>query len=315
MLLQSLLVHHHSLGLKNRPHLISSRALTHYFSFLVLFLVAISITRAKAPEILGFATSINIEGLLAETNSARLENGVKEVEMNDLLSVSAEKKAEDMFKYNYWSHTSPSGVQPWDFILGENYDYIYAGENLARDFSTSKGVVDAWLDSPSHRENLLNPKYMQMGLAVVNGNLDGIDTTLVVQLFGTPRQSLATITESTSDEVLSETMQSVLVIEDNKKVENIENSFESGVKRQPQVMQLDLLKSKAPIDNALINISVSTQNLVMYFATLLLVLFVIDAMFVYANRYDKHTGHSEVHILYILFIIIGVLIVRAGGIL
>jgi len=315
MHLQSLLVHHHSLGLKKRPHLISSRALVHYFLFLLLFFISITITKIKAPEVLGFATHIDIASLFTETNKARLDSGVEGVSLNSLLSVAAEKKAKDMFKYNYWSHTSPSGVQPWDFILGENYDYIYAGENLARDFSTSKGVVDAWLDSPSHRENLLNIRYAEVGLAVVNGELDGAETTLVVQMFGTPRQSLSAITEPASISVLTASVENK--VDNTKEVTEpvIEKDFEQGVtKREPTIMQLDIPISVTDT-TAVINISDSTQNVVLYFAILLLVLFMIDSIYVFANRHEKHTGHGEVHILYILFIIIAVLIIRSGGIL
>ena len=313
-MLRSLFVHHPSLGLKKRPHLISNLALVHYFSFLLLFLIAISITKTKAPDVLGFATHIDIDGLLLETNKARVKNGAQKVKMNNLLSSAAEKKAEDMFKYNYWSHTSPSGVQPWDFILGENYDYIYAGENLARDFSTSKGVVNAWLDSPSHRENLLNTKYVDMGLAVVNGELDGAETTLVVQMFGTPRQSLAEITKPASTSVLSNISEPKTTVE-SKENTKVDTTFENGVKRAPQVMQLDIPNTSPLEQQAVINVKESTKNLAMYFAIILLILFSIDSIFVYANRYDKHTGHGEVHILYILFIIFGVLIIRSGGIL
>src|SRR5262249_8899486 len=49
----------------------------------------------------------------------------------------------------------------------------------------SSGVVDAWMASPSHRDNLMKPTYREVGFAVVNGNLLGEDTTLVVQMFGT----------------------------------------------------------------------------------------------------------------------------------
>jgi hypothetical protein len=90
-----------------------------------------------------------------------------------------------MFARDYWAHVSPQGVQPWHFITQSNYAYRYAGENLARDFSDPDSVIKAWIASPSHRDNLLNPKYQDIGVAVVDGKLGGRDTTLVVQFFGT----------------------------------------------------------------------------------------------------------------------------------
>jgi len=105
---------------------------------------------------LGFATDISIQALLKDTNDKRIENGLQPLTLNDQLNQAAAGKAADMFGNNYWAHISPSGKTPWDFILGANYQYVYAGENLAKDFQDSQGVVDAWMNSPSHKENLLN---------------------------------------------------------------------------------------------------------------------------------------------------------------
>src|SRR3989338_7182361 len=106
------------------------------------------------------------------------------LELNPELSLAAEKKAEDMFARNYWAHNGPNGSTPWDFIKGAGYTYIYAGENLAKDFQNSNDVVQAWMKSPSHRENILRKEYQDIGFAVVNGVLNGEETTLVIQMFG-----------------------------------------------------------------------------------------------------------------------------------
>jgi len=91
-----------------------------------------------------------------------------------------------MFDDNYWAHVSPSGREPWDFFDQQNYTYIYAGENLAKNFATSSGVIEGWMNSQGHRENLLNDNYTEIGIAAVNGQLEGEDTTLVVALYGRP---------------------------------------------------------------------------------------------------------------------------------
>jgi hypothetical protein len=91
-----------------------------------------------------------------------------------------------MFAKNYWSHFAPDGASPWDFINGSGYRYEYAGENLAKNFLFSQGVVDAWMNSPTHRENILKKNYTEVGYAIVNGVMNGEETTLVVQMFGTP---------------------------------------------------------------------------------------------------------------------------------
>ena len=94
-----------------------------------------------------------------------------------------------MFNKQYWAHTAPDGKEPWDFMSEAGYSYQVAGENLARDFSTTSAMVAAWMASPTHRANIMNGRYTEIGIAVINGTLEGVETTLVVQMFGTPRSS------------------------------------------------------------------------------------------------------------------------------
>jgi len=301
MSLPSLFLHHHTLGTKKRPHLISNRALVHYLSFILIFFITTNITRTTSPDVLGYATHIQIDSLISETNNARLESGADIVILNDVLSTAARAKAVDMFEYNYWAHTSPSGTEPWDFIIGEGYDYIFAGENLARDFATSKGVVKAWLESPSHRDNLLNPRYTEMGLAIVDGELNGYPTTLVVQMFGTPRSSIASIGEAKN--IVAESTSGVV------KSQNIE------------VLEATLAVINEKVDmssNAIvpvIDLGVATKNLSLYFIILFIFLFIVDELYVFIKGHNRHVGHSEIHILFMLFLLIVTIYVRSGGIL
>jgi len=131
------------------------------------------------------------------TNLEREEQGLSPLSLNMFLNEAAQRKAADMFAFDYWAHKSPSNREPWDFFEEVGYDYIYAGENLARDFSTSEAVVAAWMMSPSHKDNIINGQYQEIGVAVVNGTLRGVETTLVVQLFGTPVNPLSVVKEET----------------------------------------------------------------------------------------------------------------------
>lgn len=137
------------------------------------------------PQILGYASQISPAEIIRLTNIERQSTGLNPVTEDKLLDQAAAQKAADMFARDYWAHVSPIGTQPWAFISQAGYSYRYAGENLARDFSDPNSVVRAWMDSPSHRENLLSGRYENIGVAVVDGNLGGRDTTLVVQMFGT----------------------------------------------------------------------------------------------------------------------------------
>lgn len=138
-------------------------------------------------DILGYSSDISVSDVVSLTNQERAKSGLSQLTLNAKLSEAASGKARDMFTEQYWAHTSPSGTEPWDFISGAGYSYRVAGENLARDFATTTQMVAAWMASPTHRDNIMHPRYQEIGVAVVNGTLEGIETTLVVQMFGTPR--------------------------------------------------------------------------------------------------------------------------------
>lgn len=122
--------------------------------------------------------------IISETNEARKNNNIVELKPNYQLDLAAQEKLEDMVKNNYFSHVSPSGTTPWFWIKSSAYNYLYAGENLAIGFTTADETVEAWLNSPSHKENLLNTNYREIGVAIGRANIDGISGILVVQMFG-----------------------------------------------------------------------------------------------------------------------------------
>jgi hypothetical protein len=152
----------------------------------ILFQLGLGRVSSGLPQILGYASQIPPEEIVRLTNLERTNRGLSALTLNTQLSQAAARKAADMFTLNYWAHVSPTGTQPWYFITSAGYSYRYAGENLARDFSDPGSVVQAWLNSPSHRDNLLNSRYADIGVAVIDGRLEGRDTTLVVQMFATP---------------------------------------------------------------------------------------------------------------------------------
>lgn len=168
-----------------KAHLISWEGLVIYVLLFILLQVGFSIISYTKPGILGIAGNIDQKKLIELTNIERQKMGLSLVSENDALDRAAALKAQNMFQENYWAHFAPSGKTPWDFILGAGYKFTFAGENLAKNFTSSDDVVKAWLASPTHKDNLLNPKYKDIGIAVVDGTLNGQKTTLVVQEFGT----------------------------------------------------------------------------------------------------------------------------------
>lgn len=168
-----------------KAHLISWEAILIYGLFFILLQVGFSIINYTHPGVLGINANIDQKKLIELTNIEREKKGLGKVTESEALDKAANLKAENMFAENYWAHFAPSGKTPWDFILGSGYHFTFAGENLAKNFYSSDEVVAAWMNSPTHRDNLLNTNYKDIGIAVVEGTLNGQKTTLVVQEFGT----------------------------------------------------------------------------------------------------------------------------------
>lgn len=175
-----------------RYHLHGLRVLFFGISLIGLCLVKIDApTFARkvdsAAQVLAYATNISRSDLLAFTNSHRSANGLAPLSLNSQLNTSSQGKAQDMINNNYWAHVSPSGVQPWYWFNWAGYDYQAAGENLAYGFDSSSGVLTGWMNSPSHRANVLGD-YADVGFGIANGdNYQGGPNTVVVAHYGKPR--------------------------------------------------------------------------------------------------------------------------------
>jgi hypothetical protein len=120
------------------------------------------------------------------TNEEREDDRLNSLVRNNLLDQAAQLKADHMAENEYFAHYAPDGTSPWYWFEEVAYNYVKAGENLAVHFNDSGKVVDAWMDSPSHRANILNGEYTQIGVGTAKGEYKGSRTVFVVQLFGTP---------------------------------------------------------------------------------------------------------------------------------
>jgi len=158
------------------------------------------------------------------TNEERLDAALPTLTRNSLLDETARKKAQDMVDHEYFAHDSPEGVEPWYWFDEVGYDYVHAGENLAIYFEDSDDVVEAWMDSPLHKANILSGKYTEIGVAAVRGEYKGYDTVFVVQHFGTPAATVLPMEEVTEVHTLANTLtvtnEEVVVEKDT--VDNIE---------------------------------------------------------------------------------------------
>jgi uncharacterized protein YkwD len=139
-------------------------------------------------QVLGYTSDLTGPSLLQRTNQARQVEGERLLTYNTRLSEAAQAKANDMVARNYWSHTTPEGNQPWHFIQASGYDYSTVGENLAYGFDGSAATVNAWLNSPEHRANVLNKDFQEVGFGVATAaDFHGKGkASVIVALYGAP---------------------------------------------------------------------------------------------------------------------------------
>lgn len=168
----------------------------HYWPYLPMALIAsvgilLSSFWPSQLGVLGAATDLNASSLLDSTNEQRIATHESVLSINDQLTQAAQAKADDMVRANYWSHTNPTGNSPWSFMATAGYDYQKAGENLAYGFESSGATVNGWMQSDSHRANLLNDDYSQVGFGIAHSpNFVGKGAaTVIVAMYGLPLQS------------------------------------------------------------------------------------------------------------------------------
>ncbi len=246
--------------------------------FIALYLFNQSLVRSFTllkPGVLGYSSEITADKVVSLTNQERQKNHLPPLRYNSLLSTSATLKAKDMFSNDYWAHTSPQGKSPWDFFQEANYQYSVAGENLAKDFYDTQSLLKAWMNSPTHRANIVNDKYQEIGIGVVNGVLGGVKTTLVVEHFATPLNPIAIDqTHSTS-------------------------AFVPEVLSRSQVAVSPLMISK-------------TIGGIMFL--IILSVLIVDAYITLKNRTYRLNGSSAGHIGFIAIIFLLMLFTRQGSI-
>jgi len=174
-------------GNEHRPHILRERntrnivaliILLELVTFLVPILSNFNMTGGMAAVLPGILSSL--------TNDERQSQNLGTLTVSPLLNEAAQMKANDMAAKGYFAHVSPDGKTPWYWINLVGYNFEYAGENLAVNFSDSQDVVNAWMASPTHRANIVKGNYTEIGTAVASGMYQGQETTFVVQDYANP---------------------------------------------------------------------------------------------------------------------------------
>jgi len=176
---------------KYRPHIIRRHGLALSLALIVtvqlIYGVQLRATDGGSGGVLGYATNINQTDLFTLTNDNRVANGLPAFTSNSKLTIAAQNKANHMIANDYWAHIAPDGTTPWYFFDQAGYAYLVAGENLAYGFDTSAGVLNGWMASEGHRDNILLPAYEEVGFGIASGaNYQGGENTVVVAMYGDP---------------------------------------------------------------------------------------------------------------------------------
>lgn len=304
----------------HHPHLIRFSGLNVVLYVLLASTFISSTLNPFGGRVLAFATEINSTQIIDLTNKERQASGLTELKNNPQLALAAQEKANYMFEKNFWAHNAPDGTTPWFFIEKNSYQYSAAGENLARDFYTSGAVVSAWMASPGHRANILNGNYAEIGIAVVNGKLDGKETTLVVQMFGqtlnaavdkpTSQGSSISRAGSTPTEVVKasptpavtpiEVTQELVLPTANRPNSGLINSY---------------LPNTSFVQSSLLTLLSSLTTVQKIYLTLLMLLiatFAFDAFLLYRRRLFRFSSHSFTHLLTLMIAITSVVFSGQG---
>lgn len=128
--------------------------------------------------------------IVARTNQLRAEAGLSPLNIDAQLTLSATNKANDMATRGYFDHGNPDGYRMAYWINGAGYTYSLAGENLAKGFSDLDRLMNAWIASPSHYKNLVEPKFTDIGIGMAEGWYENQPTLFIVQHFGATATSI-----------------------------------------------------------------------------------------------------------------------------
>lgn len=249
------------------------------------------------PSVLGISTEMTPQELVILTNQKRAELGLSPLTLNQRLSEAATGKAKDMFTQNYWAHNSPDGKTPWVFIKTAGYNYVFAGENLARGYTTAADVVSAWMASPDHKKNMLSPNYNDVGFSVDVGKLSGEDTVLVVEM-------LASGSSGNVAQAITDTQKT----EEN--AQNQTNTPQAKVNQaNGQKTIVAAAKTKPLLDSGAVS-----RNIALFVILLFIFVLCLDIIIIKRKRVVRFVGHNIDHIVFLIFILILIFILTAGTI-
>ncbi len=274
---------------------------------LTLFILILSVVLVSSlavvihktnPDVLGVSYQISDQELLNLTNFERKKEGLAPLSLNSKLTEAAKKKGSHMFRYDYWAHFAPDGTSPWDFIRGEGYEYTYAGENLAKGFTTSYDAVRGWMNSPTHRANILSKQYSEVGFAILQGHLTGEDTVLIVQELGST-DNLAGVDKGTIDG-------SNIAV---GTVPAVAGSYQVSLPQGGPMYSQEV--SSTPV----VDIELAAKTLTFLVLSALLIALILDFIVIEKKKIPRNVGNNFDHVILIAVFIVFAVMAKLGHVI
>ena len=181
-------------GNNHRPHLLRTKRAVAYSLFFLLLKGGVIFTIAAMPMQAFLAPDILAKQqarLIFLVDELRAKQDVTGLYVENKLINSAYAKSADMLTGQYFSHVSSEGKDLNYWLKQANYDYWVAGENLAMGFSSADAVMQAWIQSPLHYQNLVDPDFIDIGIGLASGDYNNQSTIFITQHFAAPRVRVA----------------------------------------------------------------------------------------------------------------------------
>ncbi|MFA6919218.1 MAG: CAP domain-containing protein [Patescibacteria group bacterium] len=194
--LKDLFIPHY--GNNYQPEFLKTKRVIFYSSSAILIKVIVILAVALLPLSAWVTPDISTQQskkVIQLTNEVRKNLKLQPLTENYILDQVALAKTQDMLTNQYFAHISPGGKGIGVFLEMFNYRYNLAGENLAMGFSDSADVVNAWIKSKTHYANLTDPDFKEIGVAMTTGSFNKSETTMVAQVFGSPKQIVTSVSK------------------------------------------------------------------------------------------------------------------------
>ena len=266
-------------GNDHRPHILRSSGIRSIIAILIfLEIFTFLIPTFSKLNITGNMANVLSGVLSALANNERQIQNIAVLKVNTILNKVAEMKAQDMATNGYFAHTSPDGKTPWYWFEKVGYQYQYAGENLAINFTDSKDVVDAWLESPTHKANIEKGNYTEVGTGIATGIYKGKETTFVVQVYANPL--LKVIKQNSIIKTALESVPSNSIIKETSNVLGAEVALSDGI-------YLPVELPKATFWQKLLASPRNTMNIVLFVFFLIIAIALVLCLFIKIKNHQK----------------------------